>query len=396
MLASRPGLGKSRITMYFAMCAAGEGSPGAAWPNGDPVAETGPVIMIAFEDDPAHTLRPIYNALGGPQDVTRITVLSDLMLNEEFEDWTKSPELMRLEAAETFGVDPSEVSDVASPEIAEAALDAAYGRDRKERQGARDKLLRIGMTLEIEHQAQRFLLGDLPVLWIVDPLANLTSALGLNENSNPEMNSLFRFLSDLADRYNVALLVVHHNRKPSADGDAVFDQRGASAITAAVRSQIALDRGLDDQRIMGLVKANWAAERGVVTWAIHDASRISGDENPGALFEQPAERDVNRVALVPVSHNDAMTFDIARARVEAEVKARGEREVQTGVQRAIIEVLRESKTALSVNALERRIEGWTAHRLRAPIAALLTEGAIVEMSIGKSRSGYAVPRSAEG
>ena len=302
MLASRPGIGKSTATVYLAMCAAGEGLPGRKWPNGEAVENPAPVLMLSFEDSPSHTLRPIYNALDdrdpGTAHASRINVLSDLMSSEECEAWTRNADAAR---AQTLGIFSTaavaQIEDIASPDIAEAALDAAYGRDSKEREGGRDKLLRIGMTLEVEHQMLHLLTGVKPCFWIVDPFANLTSSLGLNENNNAEMNSLLRFLSDLADRHDVALLVVHHNRKQGLDGEAVFEQRGASAITAAVRSQIALDRGIGDQRIMGIVKSNWGPERGVVTWEMREeyAARINDDpdEPEDEFFEQPSgSRDI--------------------------------------------------------------------------------------------------------
>lgn len=398
MLASRPGIGKSTITMYLAMCAAGEGAPDRQWPSNAPATEPAPVVMLAFEDAPSHTLRPTYNALtlpGHEPAESLINVQSDLMSVDDARRWLREPDAMRQEALALFqpiGATLEDVHDIASPTLAEIATDAAYGRTGKERKGARAKLLRIGVTLEVEHQFLKLYHGTPPGLWIIDPLANLTSTLGLNENNNAEMNSLFRMLSDLADRHDVALLVVHHNRKPSAAGEAVFEQRGASAITAAVRSQIALDMGDGEERIMGLVKANWAPERGVVTWEMRDyADRVS--EGAGALFDQPMDtRDLRTVALVPIKHNPALTFDLARKEAQDAIKERAARKVEGDVQQAIIDTLRNADEPLSINRLAERIKGMTIYRLRTPIAGLVKSGDVVAVPIGKSHVRYALPR----
>lgn len=67
-----PGVGKSYLAMYLAATV----STGGTLPNGVRVTR-GPVVYLSAEDDPAYTIRPRIEALGG--DVSLIRVQADIM-----------------------------------------------------------------------------------------------------------------------------------------------------------------------------------------------------------------------------------------------------------------------------------------------------------------------------
>jgi putative DNA primase/helicase len=64
VLAGRPGVGKSFVTVDFASRV----STGAAWPDGSVNESAGGVLFFAAEDDPADTIRPRLDAAGADSD----------------------------------------------------------------------------------------------------------------------------------------------------------------------------------------------------------------------------------------------------------------------------------------------------------------------------------------
>ena len=83
-----------------------------------------------------------------------------------------------------------------------------------------------------------------PALLVVDSLAVATSSV---ETSLPAVSSLLSFLATIAQRANIAILIVHHLRKRSSSGGRsrlrrvlADDLRGSSHITAAACSVLSL------------------------------------------------------------------------------------------------------------------------------------------------------------
>jgi len=72
---------------------------------------------------------------------------------------------------------------------------------------------------------------------ICDPLAELHNA---EENDNTAMRSVVAAFRSLARRHNIAVLILHHNRKGSSTPGDMDQMRGASAISGAVRVVLTL------------------------------------------------------------------------------------------------------------------------------------------------------------
>jgi RecA-family ATPase len=80
-----------------------------------------------------------------------------------------------------------------------------------------------------------------PAVLVVDPLAELHAC---EENDNNALRAVIAAFRELAVKYSIAVLVLHHTRKGSGaspgDPDAA---RGASAIIGAVRIALTLTGG---------------------------------------------------------------------------------------------------------------------------------------------------------
>lgn len=72
---------------------------------------------------------------------------------------------------------------------------------------------------------------------ICDPLAELHNA---EENDNTAMRSVVAAFRSMARRHNIAILLLHHNRKGSSTPGDMDQMRGASAISGAVRVVLTL------------------------------------------------------------------------------------------------------------------------------------------------------------
>jgi hypothetical protein len=83
-----------------------------------------------------------------------------------------------------------------------------------------------------------------PDLVQIDPLARFYSG---EENSTKEMSRLVASLDELIEQYGVAIELVHHTAKPSADDPRAggFRLRGSTALFAAADSVLILDRTTD-------------------------------------------------------------------------------------------------------------------------------------------------------
>lgn len=105
-----------------------------------------------------------------------------------------------------------------------------------------------------------------PLLLIVDSLSTITTR---GENSVEDVRGVFRFLGQVAEDFNCALLLIHHLRKrgPLATTDAlsIDDFRGSSHIIAASRSVLGLtvikdesDNDRNRPRRLEVIKTNLA------------------------------------------------------------------------------------------------------------------------------------------
>jgi hypothetical protein len=90
-----------------------------------------------------------------------------------------------------------------------------------------------------------------PVMLVVDPLAELHNC---EENDNTALRSVIAKFRELAIRFNMAVVVLHHTRKGAGQSPGDPDSaRGASAIIGAVRVAVTLTTmSEDDAKRFGL------------------------------------------------------------------------------------------------------------------------------------------------
>lgn len=80
-----------------------------------------------------------------------------------------------------------------------------------------------------------------PDLLVLDPLARFMTG---DENRTPDMGLVIGFLDELIQRFGLAVIVVHHTKKPGRGDSSEGGQklRGSSALFAAADSVLMLDR----------------------------------------------------------------------------------------------------------------------------------------------------------
>ena len=184
LISGDPGLGKSLITVALASAV----SNGARWPVGGGNAPQGSVILLSDEDAIADTIRPRLDAAGA--DCSRVHALQ--MVQEITEE------------GETLNRGFNLATDV-------ERLAAVVKR-----------------------------LGDVALIQI-DPISAYLG--GIDSHKNADVRALLSPLSDLAERFNVAIVVVTHLNKGS--GAAMYRSVGSIAFTAAARTARRIRRRWD-------------------------------------------------------------------------------------------------------------------------------------------------------
>jgi RecA/RadA recombinase len=138
----------------------------------------------------------------------------------------------------------------------------------------------------IEAAIEKFM----PPIVVIDALSGAHKSG--KENGNDEMKPVMKKLAGLAQKYNIAVLVVHHLNKPIA-GVAPYPitihrLRGASAIPQYCRSILALgspDVNQPEKRRMDVIKLNLAKKPAPVGYELSDHGPLWGDAP-----EPPKER----------------------------------------------------------------------------------------------------------
>jgi len=209
-LAGDPGLGKSFITMDIAARV----STGKAWPDQpDAKAPLGDVLLLTAEDGLDDTIRPRLDAAGA--DVLRIHAITA-------------------------------VQDPGKPEMM------------------------FNLASDIQRLATELKRRPNVRLIIIDPI---TAYLGKTDSyKDSEVRGLLSPLSKLAERHNVAVLMVQHLNK-SSGSNAQHRISGSVAFPAASRAvwQIFKDKDDSKRRLMLLTKMNIAAEPMGLAYSLIDS-----------------------------------------------------------------------------------------------------------------------------
>ncbi len=195
LVVGEPGVGKSLLGVDLAARVSG----GAGSPDRGAIAP-GRVLLASVEDDPADTIRPRLEAAGA--DLTRVEIVEGV----RGEKGKRRP----------------------------FCLEDVGALDRK--------------------------LAERPdtVLVVIDPLGAVIGS-ATDEHRNNEIRALLTPLADLAARFKVAIVIIHHLRK--AAGSALHRTAGSLAFTAAARALFAVAPDSEDERrrLFLHVKGNLAA-----------------------------------------------------------------------------------------------------------------------------------------
>ena len=241
LISGDPGLGKSLITIALASAV----STGARWPVGGGNAPLGSVVMLSDEDSKADTIRP------------------------------------RLDAA---GADCSKV----------------HGMQMVQEITENGEILNRGFSLstDIERLATRVEeIGDVALIEI-DPISAYLG--GTDSHKNADVRALLSPLSQLAERFNAAVVVVTHLNKGS--GSAMYRSVGSIAFTAAARTAWAVTKDKNDpaRRLMLPVKNNLGNDHSGMAYQIETAP----NDAPVVMWEsKPVEIDIDE-ALSTVSDDE--------------------------------------------------------------------------------------------
>ena len=269
LIVGDPGLGKSFLTTALAATI----SSGGAWPDsGGECLEPASVIILNAEDALADTIRPRLDAAGA--DVARVHALTTVR--------------QRNGTLAAFRL----VSDL-------PRLDAALEK-----------------------------IGDVRLL-VIDPISAYLG--GQDEHKNAEIRGLIAPLSELAERRNVAVVMITHLNK-SPGGKAIYRATGSLAFVAAARVAWLVARDKDDprRRLLLPAKSNIAVEPkglayriidGMVQWEAGEVD-IQADDALAAEGRKPGREQAGERGPLPEKTRKAM--DWVRERLEVGPGRHGE------------------------------------------------------------------------
>lgn len=210
LISGDPGLGKSLLTVAMAATI----SKGYAWPLDSTPSQTGSVILLSAEDDPADTLRPRLDAAGA--DCGRIHVL---------------------QAVQEMGPDGNPTQRMFS-----------FKRD-------------LAVLEE--------LLPTLPDcrLLVIDPISAYLD--GTDSHNNTDVRGLLAPLAQLASRHKIAVALIQHLNK-SSGGSAMYRSIGSVAFIAAARAAyvVTKDQNNPDRRLVMPVKNNLAKDNTGLAYSV--------------------------------------------------------------------------------------------------------------------------------
>ena len=249
LISGDPGLGKSLITVALASAV----SNGARWPVGGGYAPLGSVILLSDEDAIADTIRPRLDAAGA-----NCSMVHAVQMVQEITD---------------------------EGELVNRVFNLAKDVER--------------LAAVVEK------LGDVALIQI-DPVSAYLG--GTDSHKNSDVRALLSPLSDLAERFNVAVVVVTHLNKGS--GSAMYRSIGSIAFTAAARTAWAVTKDKDDpaRRLMLPVKNNLGNDHSGMAYTIGTADNGA----PVVMWEpDPVEIDINEALS-----NESNDEQWARSEVE--------------------------------------------------------------------------------
>lgn len=233
MIAGHPGLGKSQLTAALAAVV----TTGGSWPVDRTPCERGRVILLNAEDDAADTIRPRLEAAGA--DLTRCDILD-------------------------FVVDGFDADG--------------------------ERALR-GFNLKADLKALGKLFADQPdvAMIVIDPITAYLS--GVETHVNADVRAVLAPLSEIAARYQVAIVCVSHLNKggggKGSPGDAMMRVSGSLAFVAAARAAyiVARDPENPTRRLFLPAKNNIGKDESGLAFAVESHTLGGGIETSRVMWE---------------------------------------------------------------------------------------------------------------
>jgi len=226
VIAGHPGVGKSQLTANIAALV----TTGGMWPD-KTISERGSVIFLSAEDDAADTIRPRLEAAGA--NLNNVYFVKSV--NDNIHITTNKNRLFNLDT----------------------------------------DLEKLGLMIdEINYKEPEKNVS----LIIIDPL---TAYLGrTNSNNNAEVRGLLARVSELAEKYDIALLGVSHFTKGGNDTQALLRVCGSLAFVAAARFAFLVAKDNDDEykRVFIPLKNNLAKDTGGHVFTIEPINFNNGIE----------------------------------------------------------------------------------------------------------------------
>lgn len=254
MLIGDPGLGKS----ILALDVAARVSQGDPWPDDPPhtpLRKPADVLLLSAEDDASDTLRPRLEAHGA--DLRRITLL--------------------------------------------AGCEKSQGLARQ-----RLRFSLVDMLDKLEQSIES--VGDCRLV-VIDPISAYLQ--GIDANRNADVRALLAPLTQLAQKYRVAVLAVNHLNK-NLGSPLVYRSLGSLAFATAARAVWAIVRDPRDRerRIVYPVKNNLASDSRALAFRLEPCDQFGAAQirwetkplvmdNPAALVgSSPASSPASRTPLL--------------------------------------------------------------------------------------------------
>lgn len=107
-------------------------------------------------------------------------------------------------------------------------------------------------------------------LVIIDPIVAFLGAK-MDMNRANEVRTIMKGIAKIARKFNIAILVVRHNRKEGANGatgKAIYSGMGSIDFTASVRSEMAITQGKNGVRFLNHIKTNSGKKGNSITYDI--------------------------------------------------------------------------------------------------------------------------------
>lgn len=139
---------------------------------------------------------------------------------------------------------------------------------------------------------------------------------GSDENKQQEMTAILNILTGLTNQYGCAFIVVHHNRKPQAGGEARGSQslRGSGVLGSWGECSLYLRPGKEKNQMIVTPESKDAPELDDFTVTIED------QENGGVLLQMGEVEQETRMARGDIDVLDAVTRLVTRG-IGATVRA---------------------------------------------------------------------------